>query len=75
MLTLGIPGSGTTVILLGALLAHNFARAVNLTDGIGFMWERPMTLVLLVIGALLIVLPAYRSRRARARGEGVAQGD
>ena len=48
---------------------------MNLTDGISFMVERPMTLALLVIGATLIFLPAYRRRRARALQKGVAQGD
>ena len=61
--------------ILGGMLEDNFARAVNLNDGISFMWERPMTLGLLVIGALLILLPAYRRRRAKALQKGVAQGD
>ena len=60
--------------ILGGMLENNFARAVNLTDGIGFMYDRPMTLGLLVIGMLLIFLPAYR-RRAKALQKGVAQGD
>jgi len=61
--------------ILGGMLENNFARAVNLTDGVTFMYERPMTLVLLVIGLLLIFMPAYRRRRARALQKGVAQGD
>jgi putative tricarboxylic transport membrane protein len=61
--------------ILGGMLENNFARAVNLTDGIAFMYERPMTLALLVIGMALIFLPAYRRRRARALQKGVAQGD
>jgi len=61
--------------ILGGMLENNFARAVNLTDGVAFMWERPMTAVLLVIGLTLIFLPAYRRRRARMLQKGVAQGD
>lgn len=61
--------------ILGGMMENNFARAVNLTDGISFMWERPMTLAMLVIGVALIVLPAYRRRRAKALASGVAQGD
>lgn len=61
--------------ILGGMLEDNFARAVNLTDGIAFMYERPMTLALLTLGAILIVLPAYRRRRAEALQKGVAQGD
>jgi putative tricarboxylic transport membrane protein len=34
-----------------------------------------MTLAMLVVGTLLIVLPAYRRRRAAARAKGVAEGD
>ncbi len=56
-------------------MEDNFARAVNLTDGVAFMYQRPMTLALLVIGMLLIFLPAYRRRRALALQKGVAQGD
>lgn len=61
--------------ILGGMLEDNFARAVNLTDGIAFMYERPMTLALLVIGMLLIFMPAYRRRRAKALKDGVAHGD
>ena len=61
--------------ILGGMLEDNFARAVNLTDGVEFMVQRPMTLGLLVLGCVLIFLPAYRRRRARALQKGVAQGD
>jgi len=61
--------------ILGGMLENNFARAVNLTDGVGFMVERPMTLALLIFGAILIILPAYRRRRALALQKGVAPGD
>ena len=61
--------------ILGGMMENNFARAVNLTDGVSFMYERPMTLTLLVIGLLLIFLPAYRRRRARDLQKGVAPGD
>lgn len=61
--------------ILGGLLENNFARAVNLTDGIGFMYQRPMTLALLIIAGVLLFLPALRRRRARALQKGVAQGD
>ncbi|WP_420406351.1 tripartite tricarboxylate transporter permease [Nisaea sp.] len=50
--------------ILGAMLENNFARAMNLADGASFIVERPMTLGLLVIGAAMIVLPAYRRWRA-----------
>ena len=50
--------------ILGGMMEDNFARAVNITDGVSFMWERPGTLALLIVGVLLIVLPPWRRRRA-----------
>jgi putative tricarboxylic transport membrane protein len=61
--------------ILGGMMENNFARAVNLSDGINFMYERPMTLCLLIIGLLLIFVPAYRRRRAKALQKGIALGD
>jgi len=61
--------------ILGGMMENNFARAVNLSDGISFMYERPMTLCLLIIGLLLIFVPAYRRRRAKALQKGIALGD
>ena len=61
--------------ILGSMLEDNFSRSMQLYDGIGFVLDRPMTLGLLVIAALLVVIPSYRARRARARQHGVAEGD
>ncbi|MEE8214195.1 MAG: tripartite tricarboxylate transporter permease, partial [Alphaproteobacteria bacterium] len=61
--------------ILGQMMEDNFSRAVNLTDGVSFLWERPMTLALILIAAGFIFLPAYRRRRALARKRGVAEGD
>ncbi len=61
--------------ILGGMMEDNFARSMQLYDGIGFIWERPMTLGLLCIAAVLVVLPSYRARRARALAKGVADGD
>ena len=61
--------------ILGRMLEDNFSRSMQLYDGMAFMVERPMTLGLLVIAALLVLLPSYRAHRARARARGVADGD
>ncbi len=61
--------------ILGPLLENNFSRAMQLYDGVGFVWERPMTLALLVLALILVVLPSYRQRRARVRADGIADGD
>ena len=51
--------------ILGGMMENNFARAVNIADGAHFIYQRPLTLILLLIGLLLIVLPIYRRRRTR----------
>jgi putative tricarboxylic transport membrane protein len=61
--------------ILGPMLEDNFARSMQLYDGIGFIVERPMTLGLLVLAVVLVLLPSYRARRARIRAEGIADGD
>ncbi|WP_439155018.1 tripartite tricarboxylate transporter permease [Yoonia sp.] len=61
--------------ILGTMLENNFARAMQLYRGFDFILERPMTLGLLVVALLLVLLPSFRSYRARKRAEGVADGD
>jgi len=61
--------------ILGSMLEDNFSRAMQLYDGLSFILERPMTLGLLVLAVLLVIVPSYRSRRARLRAEGVADAD
>ncbi|MFY0595157.1 MAG: tripartite tricarboxylate transporter permease [Cognatishimia sp.] len=61
--------------ILGGMLEDNFSRSMQLYDGVAFIWERPMTLGLLVIALLLVLLPSFRARRAKARAQGVADGD
>lgn len=61
--------------ILGRMLEDNFARSMQLYDGAGFIFERPMTLGLLGAAALLVILPSYRSYRARLRQKGIADGD
>jgi putative tricarboxylic transport membrane protein len=61
--------------ILGQMLEDNFARAMNLYDGISFMWERPMTTALLTFAIVLIFLPSIREQLAAWRRRGVAEGD
>jgi len=61
--------------ILGGMLEDNFSRSMQLYDGIAFIWERPMTLGLLVLAAILIILPGFRARRARLRAAGIAGGE
>lgn len=61
--------------ILGGMLEDNFSRSMQLYDGVSFIWERPMTLGLLVIAVILVILPSMRARRAKARANTVADGD
>ena len=53
--------------ILGPMLENNFSRASQLYDGLSFIWERPMTTVLLATAVLLIVLPSLKSRFGRGK--------
>ena len=46
--------------ILGRMLEDNFSRSMQLYDGINFIIERPMTMVLLFLAAFLVVLPFLR---------------
>ena len=60
--------------ILGGMLEDNFSRSMQLYDGISFIWQRPMTLGLLILAVILIILPGFRARRARLRAAGIAKG-
>ena len=48
--------------ILGSMLEDNLARSMQLYDGIGFIWERPMAFGLLVLALLLVAAPYLRKR-------------
>jgi putative tricarboxylic transport membrane protein len=49
--------------ILGPMLEDNFSRATQIYDGIGFVWERPMTSILLIISILMILVPIIKSKK------------
>lgn len=61
--------------ILGPMLEDNFARSMQLYDGVAFITERPMTMVLLCIAILLILLPSVRAKQAKIKARGIADGD
>jgi putative tricarboxylic transport membrane protein len=61
--------------ILGSMLENNFARSMQLYDGLGFLLERPMTVGLLLLAVVLMLLPSYRARRARLRAKGAADAE
>jgi len=61
--------------ILGPMLEDNFARSMQLYDGVAFITERPMTMVLLCIAILLILLPNIRAKQAKIKARSIADGD
>jgi len=54
--------------ILGGMLEDNLGRAMRKAGGMEFMWERPMTLAILVLALALLIYPILKDRR-RASGE------
>ena len=54
--------------ILGGMLEDNFSRSMQLYGGISFIWERPMTMGLLIIAVSLVLLPGFRALRMRSKG-------
>ena len=48
--------------ILGPMLEDNFSRATQIYDGISFIWERPMTTILLIVSILMIFIPIIKSK-------------
>ena len=46
--------------VLGQLFEDNFGRAIRNANGIHFLWERPMTLVLVIATLAFVLIPLYR---------------
>jgi len=61
--------------ILGSMLEDNFARSMQLHNGIEFISSRPMTLGLLILAVVLVLLPGFRARRARKKSVFVSYGD
>jgi len=57
--------------ILGAMMEDNLRRALVISDGsLSFLWERPITLVILIITALTLLNPLLgllKKRRAKVR--------
>ena len=51
--------------ILGRMLEDNFSRSMQLYDGISFIVERPMTMILLFLAAFLVVLPYFRLAKSK----------
>lgn len=65
MLTLGVPGSGTTAVMMGALSISNGNMAI--------LWQSGVTKTLLLLAVLVIVVPPlvkyWRKRQLMTKGD------
>ncbi|QGG80459.1 tripartite tricarboxylate transporter permease [Litorivicinus lipolyticus] len=48
--------------ILGGMLEDNLGRAIRKSGGMEFMWERPMTLTILLVAVLLFIYPIIKDR-------------
>ena len=51
--------------ILGRMLEDNFSRSMQLYDGINFIVERPVTMILLFLAAFLVFLPYLRLAKSK----------
>lgn len=56
--------------ILGGMMEENLRRALTLSDGsISFLWERPLTLTILVITVILLLMPVISGFFAKMKKE------
>ncbi|MDH3693473.1 MAG: tripartite tricarboxylate transporter permease [Gammaproteobacteria bacterium] len=53
--------------ILGGMLEDNLGRAIRKSNGFDFLWERPLTLSLLVVAVLFLAVPLYNDWRVTKR--------
>jgi putative tricarboxylic transport membrane protein len=62
--------------ILGDLMERNLRRALAINDGsISFLWERPLTLTILVLTAVVLVMPAVGYLRRIRRPSTATEGE
>ena len=50
--------------ILGGMMEDNLGRAIRKADGLEFLWQRPLTLGLLVVAVLFLLVPLYNDWRS-----------
>ncbi len=61
--------------ILGGLLENNLSRALMLSDGsFSFLWERPLTLTIMVIAVLMLVVPQLLELRKSLKEKSAGKG-
>ena len=54
--------------ILGGMMEDNLGRAIRKAGGLQFLWERPMTLTLLILSLLLLVAPYFFGSEEKISG-------
>ncbi len=61
--------------ILGDLMEDNLRRALSISDGsISFLWERPITLTIMILTAIIVLVPLIKAIRPRYAGETAGEG-
>jgi putative tricarboxylic transport membrane protein len=54
--------------ILGGMMENNLRRALTISDGsLSFLWERPITLSILIITIILLLVPLFGEFSAKIR--------
>ncbi len=62
--------------ILGDLMEDNLRRALAISDGsVSFLWERPITLVIMLITAAILTAPALKFIRERVSARALRSGE
>jgi putative tricarboxylic transport membrane protein len=51
--------------VLGRMMEENLRRALEIYDGYSFLWERPITLGIMVLTAIILLAPVMQWFKAR----------
>ncbi len=61
--------------ILGGMLENNLGRALKKYQGLDFIWQRPITMVLLIIAVLFLIMPIIIDKRKKKAIVGGLVGD
>ncbi len=60
--------------ILGGMMEENLRRALNIYDGYSFLWERPLTLCIMLVTAFVIAVPVVQGFRQKRAIEQAGEG-
>ena len=60
--------------ILGGMMEENLRRALDIYDGYGFLWERPLTLAIVLVTAFVVAVPVVQGFRQKPTIEQAGEG-